>query len=96
VLTFAPRIPPRLLEQLVRLDDPSVPIAETYRRLGRKADRMGITRPSYERVRVLIHRFRANARPRTVLRALSRIAVRARALELSIDHGVTVGVRRLE
>jgi hypothetical protein len=96
VLTFAPRIPPRLLRQLVRLDDPSVAIAETYRRLGRAADRMGITRPSYERVRVLIHRLRAAARQRAVVRSSSRLAVRVRAIELFVDHGVRIGVRRLE
>ena len=37
----APRIPRRVLEALVRLDDRTVPIAETYRRVAIVADRHG-------------------------------------------------------
>ena len=98
MLAFAPRIPQRLLEALVRLDDPAVPIAETYRRLGEQADRMGITRPSYQRVRVLVHLFRRIRRRPSKARLGWGLAVRIRArpLELFVDHVAGIGVRRLE
>lgn len=51
----APRIDPRLVTALRRLDDASEPIAATYRRVGRAAEHLGIVRPSYEQVRVLVH-----------------------------------------
>ncbi len=50
--TAAPRLDPRLLRAIARLDDPSVPIAETYRRTRGVTERLGIARPSYERVRL--------------------------------------------
>jgi hypothetical protein len=98
VLVFAPRIPPRLLRALIRLDDRSVPIAETYRRLGEEADRLGVTRPSYERIRELVHRFRLIRYEAGVVRARWKMAVRARVrgLELFFDYGAAIGVRRRE
>ena len=59
-----PRIAQPLLEVLPRLDDGERPIAEVYRRLGVEADARGLTRPSYERVRVLVHELRAIDRRR--------------------------------
>jgi len=44
-----------LLEALARLDDRSIPIAEVCRRVGHEADALGLTRPSYERIRELVH-----------------------------------------
>ena len=64
---FAPRISQRLLEALVRLDDRTLPIAEVNRRVGEEAERLGLRRPSYQRIRVLLHasrRFRQR-RPST-------------------------------
>jgi len=54
----APRIHPRLLDALERLDDGTAPIAEVCRRLGAEADARSLTRPSYESVRELVHRLR--------------------------------------
>ena len=59
---MAPRISRRLIEAIVRFDDRSRPIAETYRRVGAEADRLGLTRPSYQRIRELVHEAR-NVRP---------------------------------
>ena len=50
----APRLDPRLLRAIVRLDDASVPIAETLRRSREVAAELDIPRPSYECVRLLI------------------------------------------
>jgi hypothetical protein len=55
VLSFAPRIPRRLLDEIERQSRRSVPIAEMNRCVGRAATRMGLPRPSYEQVRVLVH-----------------------------------------
>jgi hypothetical protein len=98
VLPFAPRIPSRLLGVLVLLDDPSVPIAETNRRLGAHADRMSITRPSYQRVRELVHLLRRLRRRPAARRLGCRLTLRLRTrpLELFVDHALRIGVRRLE
>lgn len=54
----APRIHPALVTALRRLDRRDRPIAETHRRLGELADLIGLTRPSYEQTRVLVHTLR--------------------------------------
>jgi hypothetical protein len=55
----APRIPQRLLDAIDRIDDRREPLAEIARRVAAEADRLGLTRPSYERLRQLIHESRA-------------------------------------
>ncbi|HXY82068.1 MAG TPA: hypothetical protein VEH55_11920 [Gaiellaceae bacterium] len=62
--TASPRIPAELLRAVVRLDDRRLPIAELARRVGAEADRRGRTRPSYERIRQLVHESRALRRRR--------------------------------
>ena len=74
--TAAPRLDPRLLKALVRLDDRSVPVAETYRRSREQAARLDIPRPSYECVRQLIHDARRErARRRANRDTLIRVAL---------------------
>ena len=58
MLSFAPRIPRRLLDEIERQSRRSVPIAEMNRRVGEAAGAMGLCRPSYEQVRVLVHEAR--------------------------------------
>jgi hypothetical protein len=96
VYSFAPRISYRLLEALAQLDDPAVPIAETNRRLGAEAARLGLTKPSYERVRELVHEHRRINRGPSTLRVLAEIGLRARAPQELLDHVSGVGVRRLD
>ncbi len=55
---FASHFSPRLLDELDRLSAERLPIAEIHRRVGVKAQRLGATRPSYERVRQLVHEAR--------------------------------------
>jgi hypothetical protein len=95
VLPFAPRIPPRLLDALCRLDDRSLPIAEINRRLGAEAERLGLPRPSYQRVRELVHQLRRARRGPTTARVLLEIAMRARPPEALLEHVSGVGVRDL-
>jgi hypothetical protein len=54
VYSAAPRLDPDLLKALVRLDDPTVPIAETWRRSREHAAKLDVPRPSYECVRQLV------------------------------------------
>jgi hypothetical protein len=96
--TFAARIPDRLYKRLVMLDDPSVPIAETCRRLGAEAERLGFTRPSYERVRVLVQQERRWSRSRgpSTTSVLIDVTFRARPPEAVLDQlsGIGVPTRR--
>lgn len=72
----APRLDPRLVKAIVRLDDTTVPIAETYRRSREVAARMGIPRPSYQAHRELIHDARRErARRRANRETLIRVAL---------------------
>jgi hypothetical protein len=98
VVRSAARISDRLYKRLVKLDDPSVPIAETYRRVAAEAERLGLTRPSYERIRVLVHqsrRWKRNRGPSTTS-VLVDVAFRVRPPEAILDHlsGIGVPTRR--
>jgi hypothetical protein len=92
MLPIAPRISPRLLEAIVRLDDRSAPIAETCRRVGGEAEKLGLTRPSYERVRELVHEVRRVRRGPTTASVLADIAFQVRPPEALLDHIAGVGV----
>ena len=60
ILTICgPRIDERLVAAIARLDDPTLPIAETNRRLGVVAEGLGLIRPSYQQVRVIVHELRS-------------------------------------
>ena len=83
----APRIDRRLVAALRRLDDPSLPIAETVRRAGVMADELGLTRPSYEQIRVLVHAERRQAQTRRARRELARdVYVGKRPVRALIEH----------
>ena len=98
MVTSAARISDRLYKRLVELDDPGVPIAETYRRVAAEAERLGLTRPSYERIRVLVHqerRWKRNRGPSTTS-VLIDVAFRVRPPEAVLDQlsGIGVPTRR--
>lgn len=90
--TIAPRISPRLVEAIVRFDKQSRPIAETNRRVGSEAERLRLPRPSYERVRELVHESRRLRRGPTTASVLVDVAFRVRPPEALIDHLSGVGV----
>lgn len=92
MVTIAPRISRRLIEELVQLDDERVPIAETYRRVAAEADRLGLTRPSYQRMRVLVHQSRQLRRGPTTASVLLDVATRVRPPEAFLEHISGVGV----
>jgi hypothetical protein len=90
-VSFAPRLPPKLLDAIVRLDDPRLPIAEVNRRVGRAAWKLGLPKPSYQRVRELVQAARAIRRGPTTARVLLDIATRVRASSALGQHRSTVG-----
>ena len=55
----APRYDKRLLRAIRRLDDESLPIAEVCRRVGDRAEKLGVPRPSYVHVRRIVQDERA-------------------------------------
>jgi len=76
VYASAPRLDSRLVQAIVRLDDPSAPIAESYRRSREHAARLDIPRPSYECFRLLVHDARRERRRRRANReTLIRVAL---------------------
>ncbi len=86
----APRYDQRLVQAITRLDDESEPIAEICRRIGRFAEEIGVTRPSYSHLRRLIRaerRYRHDYR-HAVIDAVGE-AWRYRGDDL-IDLGVTL------
>jgi hypothetical protein len=57
-LRSAARLTPKLLDAIVRIDDGRLPIAEVARRVAAEAEDSGQTRPSYERIRQVVHELR--------------------------------------
>jgi hypothetical protein len=55
---FASHFSPGLLDEVDRLAEQRMPIAEINRRVGATARGLGTTKPSYERVRQLVHEAR--------------------------------------
>jgi len=94
VPALAPRIRRELVEALVSYDKPGRPIAETCRRVGTEADRLGFTRPSYQRVRELVHESRRIRRSRgpSMSSVLVDVAFRVRPPEAVLDELSGIGV----
>jgi hypothetical protein len=67
-----PRVAPRYDERLLRLartlDDESQPMAETCRRVGAAAEKLGLARPSYVHLRRILTAERARRRELRELR----------------------------
>ena len=92
-LAFAPRLHPDLHRELARLDDPEIPIADTYRRLTAYARVHRLFRPSYEHVRRLVHllrRLRRRDGHRTA-QILFEVAYNVRPPTALVDHLLDTG-----
>lgn len=84
----AAHIPDRLYRRLDKLDDRTVPIAETYRRIATQAEEWGLARPSYERIRTLVHQSRRwkRARGPSTSTVLLDVTFRVRPPAAIVDH----------
>lgn len=95
MVTGAARLTPQLVRALARLDDGSLPIAELARRVGRLAEASGGTRPSYERIRQLVHLLRrARLRRSVVLRTRSVASISLGAVRLRLGTGASLELAR--
>jgi hypothetical protein len=98
MLRFAPRVSRRLLAAVERLDNGKMTAAELNRLIGAEAERLGLPRPSYQRVRVLMLESRRHKRLRgpTTGEVLVDVAFRARPIDAALDHLSGVGVPKLD
>ena len=85
VTRSAARLTYRQLQRLDALDDGKLPIAEVHRRWGRWSVQHGLTHPSYERTRMLVHELRALRRQQRDTRQvlLDIVFAHANPLDLS-------------
>lgn len=60
VPAVSPRIDRRLREAATRLDDVDHSMAETCRRVGRVAEELGLPRPGYDSIRLIVAEHRRN------------------------------------
>jgi hypothetical protein len=74
----APRLHARLVNEIFRLSKSRLSAAEITRRVGAKAAEDGLPRPSYERVRLLVHQARLRALEPTTADVLLDVAFRVR------------------
>jgi hypothetical protein len=82
----APRIDSRLVASVAWLDDRREPMAETNRRIGFLARDLGLPKPSYQQVRLLVKEYRRGRLQPTAGRVLLDIAFRARPPEALLDY----------
>lgn len=83
---IAPRISRRLVDAIDLVDDEREPIAETVRRIGAYADRVGLPRPSYQRLRVLVHESRRLRRIPSTTDVVLETWLRARPPDDLVRH----------
>lgn len=74
----APRLHPRLVNEIFRLGKSHLSAAEITRRVGAKAADDGLPRPSYERVRLLVHEARLRELEPSTADVLLDVAFRVR------------------
>jgi hypothetical protein len=82
----APRISPRLKAEIERLAEAPLSSAEICRRIGAAAERLGLARPSYQRVRALVNESRERHRTPSTTDVLLDVVFRARPLDALLDH----------
>lgn len=81
----APRLDSRILAAVAWAHRDERPIAETNRRVGRVAEELGLSRPSYEAVRRVVHDVRASRRRPDAGDVLLAIAFRSRPPEAIME-----------
>jgi hypothetical protein len=67
MVATSPRLDARLRAAAAELDDPSEPIAETWRKVCRKAEELELPRPGYDTIRIVV---RDHRRRRAEIREL--------------------------
>jgi hypothetical protein len=83
---FAPRISQRLRAEIERLANRPLSAAEITRNVGNTAERLGLRRPSYEQVRVLVRGFQARPVRHTTGQVMLDVVFRVRPVDALLDH----------
>jgi hypothetical protein len=83
---FAPRISPRLRNEVERLAAKPHRSAEICREVGETAERLGLRRPSYEQVRAIVRETRRRPTAASTGDVLLDIAFRVRHPDAFIEH----------
>ncbi|HEY7197238.1 MAG TPA: hypothetical protein VH306_08625 [Gaiellaceae bacterium] len=86
MVPLSPRTDSRVVAAIERLDRTAVPIAETWRRAGVVADSLGLIRPSYQQVRLIVHDARGRGRRPTAGDVLLDIAFRTQPPQAVVDY----------
>jgi hypothetical protein len=86
VTAAAPRISPRLVAAIAKVDKPGRVIAETHRAVGEIAELIGLHRPSYQQVRVIVHELRARRRDPSLGKVLLDITFRVKPPEALLQY----------
>jgi hypothetical protein len=92
----SPRPSPRLVAEIDRLARRDFSFADINRRVGRKADALGLPRPSYESIRLLAHAARDRRAGPGTLEIVADVAIRARSPRELLDHASGLTVRDLD
>lgn len=87
MVATSPRVDPRLVAAAFVLDDRKQPYAETCRRVGALADTLGLPRPAYDTIRVLLRVDREErAEIRRLLAPVASDVVRGRVGPWHLDR----------
>ncbi|HEY3184112.1 MAG TPA: hypothetical protein VGJ77_14820 [Gaiellaceae bacterium] len=81
----AVRLPQQLLEEIDRLAAKEISIADIWRRIGELAERRGLPRPSYERIRILVHEAHLRSLRPSAGEILLDVTFGARPLTATLD-----------
>jgi hypothetical protein len=92
MVVAAPRIDSRLAAAVAWLDDQQQPIAETNRRVGALARDLGLARPSYQQIRMLVHEHRRRRLQPTAGQVLLDVSLRARPPEALLEYLAGTGM----
>jgi hypothetical protein len=71
---------------MAKLDKPGRPIAETHRAVSEIAELIGLHRPSYQQVRVIVHELRGSRRDPGLGKVLLDITFRVKPPEALLQY----------
>ena len=93
---MSPRLSRRLLAEIERLSARDLSFAEINRRVGATASSLGLPRPSYESVRLLVRAARARSSAPGTLEVLADVAFRVRSPEALLEHAAGIPLPKLK
>jgi hypothetical protein len=83
---FAPRITTRLLDEIERLAGAHDRPSDICRAIGEQAEEQGFRRPSYEQVRLHVHRARRRPKPVSTGKVLLEVGLRLHHPDALLQH----------